>query len=86
VPPLTELPICIPEISVVDVDNVVGAKANARHRLQTKRYGVACCRYENGTVTLKAGNALDDPALEEYGPFDAIHVGAAAPDLPQVLV
>ncbi|KAK9906516.1 hypothetical protein WJX75_003206 [Coccomyxa subellipsoidea] len=42
--------------------------------------------YENGTVTLKAGNALDDPALEEYGPFDAIHVGAAAPDLPQVLI
>lgn len=47
--------------------------------------GSACCRYENGTVTLKAGNALDDPALEEFGPFDAIHVGAAAPDLPQVL-
>ncbi|EIE24266.1 protein-L-isoaspartate O-methyltransferase [Coccomyxa subellipsoidea C-169] len=42
--------------------------------------------YENGTVTLKAGNALDDLALEEYGPFDAIHVGAAAASLPQVLV
>lgn len=41
-------------------------------------------RYEKGTVTLKAGNALDDPALDEYGPFSAIHVGAAASDLPQV--
>ena len=42
-------------------------------------------RYEKGTVTLKAGNALDDPALDKYGPFSAIHVGAAASDLPQVL-
>ncbi|BDA46034.1 Protein-L-isoaspartate(D-aspartate) O-methyltransferase [Coccomyxa sp. Obi] len=42
--------------------------------------------YEKGTVTLKAGNALDDPALDEYGPFSAIHVGAAASDLPQVLI
>lgn len=50
------------------------------------RCAVACVcgRYESGIVTLKAGNALDDPALEEYGPFDAIHVGAAASDLPKV--
>ena len=63
----------------VPVIGVEGAKAWVGDRF------ACCCRYENGTVTLKAGNALDDPALEEFGPFDAIHVGAAAPDLPQVL-
>lgn len=34
--------------------------------------------------TLQAGNALDHPAVKEHGPFDVIHVGAAASDLPQV--
>jgi protein-L-isoaspartate O-methyltransferase len=27
---------------------------------------------------------LDHPGLQQYGPFDAIHVGAAASNLPQV--
>ncbi|KAK9842552.1 hypothetical protein WJX81_005731 [Elliptochloris bilobata] len=33
----------------------------------------------SGTVRLQAGNALDPELLAEAGPFDAIHVGAAAP-------
>ena len=39
---------------------------------------------ERGTVSLMAGNALDEALLDQHGPFDAIHVGAAADDLPQV--
>lgn len=39
---------------------------------------------ERGTVRLIAGNALDEAILDQHGPFDAIHVGAAADDLPQV--
>lgn len=39
---------------------------------------------ERGTVRLMAGNALDEALLDQHGPFDAIHVGAAADDLPQV--
>ena len=38
---------------------------------------------QRGTVQILPGNALGR-ALEEYGPFDAIHVGAAAAILPQV--
>ena len=38
---------------------------------------------QRGTVQILPGNALGR-ALEEYGPFDAIHVGAAAAVLPQV--
>ena len=38
---------------------------------------------QRGTVQILPGNVLGR-ALEEYGPFDAIHVGAAAAVLPQV--
>jgi hypothetical protein len=38
----------------------------------------------SGTVTLLAGNALDAALLAKHGPFDAIHVGAAAAHLPKV--
>ena len=38
---------------------------------------------QRGTVQILPGNALGR-VLEEYGPFDAIHVGAAAAALPQV--
>lgn len=31
-----------------------------------------------GTVRISRGNALDPALLAEAGPFDAIHVGAAA--------
>ena len=37
-----------------------------------------------GTVTVKAGDALTYPAVEEYGPFDAVHVGASAGHIPKV--
>eukprot|EP00891_Asterochloris_glomerata_P001212 jgi/Astpho2/1212/e_gw1.00022.20.1_t len=40
---------------------------------------------QRGTVQILPGNALGR-ALEEYGPFDAIHVGAAAAVLPQTLI
>lgn len=40
---------------------------------------------KRGTVQILPGNALGR-ALEEYGPFDAIHVGAAAAVLPQTLI
>ena len=39
---------------------------------------------DEGIVTVKAGDALKDPAVEEYGPFDAIHVGASAGHIPKV--
>ena len=39
---------------------------------------------DKGIVTVKAGDALKDPAVEEYGPFDAIHVGASAGHIPKV--
>ena len=39
---------------------------------------------DEGVVTLQAGDALKDPALEEHGPFDAIHVGASAGHIPKV--
>lgn len=37
-----------------------------------------------GSVQLMAGNALDAALLDKHGPFDAIHVGAAAADVPKV--
>ena len=42
---------------------------------------------DSGLVELRAGNVLGD-ALQDEGPesFDAIHVGAAAATLPEVLV
>ncbi|CAL5227878.1 g10918 [Coccomyxa viridis] len=40
---------------------------------------------DEGVVTLQAGDALKDPALEEHAPFDAIHVGASAGHIPKVL-
>jgi protein-L-isoaspartate(D-aspartate) O-methyltransferase len=40
---------------------------------------------DKGVVELRAGNVLGD-ALEGEEPFDAIHVGAAASSLPDVLV
>ena len=40
--------------------------------------------YDEGIVTLKAGDALQDPAVGEYEPFDAIHVGASAGHVPKV--
>lgn len=39
-----------------------------------------------GAVTLRTANALAPGALDGFGPFDAIHVGAAAATLPQALV
>ncbi|CAK0749632.1 hypothetical protein CVIRNUC_001925 [Coccomyxa viridis] len=42
--------------------------------------------YDEGIVTLKAGDALQDPAVGEYEPFDALHVGASAGHVPKVLV
>ena len=39
---------------------------------------------DEGIVTVKAGDALKDPAVEEYGPFDAIHVGASVGHIPKV--
>jgi protein-L-isoaspartate(D-aspartate) O-methyltransferase len=40
---------------------------------------------DDGVVELRAGNVLGD-ALDGEEPFDAIHVGAAASSLPDVLV
>ena len=37
-----------------------------------------------GTIKIMPGNVLGK-VLVEYGPFDAIHVGAAAATMPQVL-
>lgn len=37
----------------------------------------------SGTVKIMPGNVLGK-VLKEYGPFDAIHVGAAAATMPQV--
>ena len=39
---------------------------------------------DEGVLTLQAGDALKDPALEEHAPFDAIHVGASAGHIPKV--
>lgn len=42
---------------------------------------------KSGRISLQAGNALDDSFLQGLGgPFDAIHVGAAAERLPKALV
>lgn len=38
---------------------------------------------QSGTVKIMPGNVLGK-VLKEYGPFDAIHVGAAATTMPQV--
>lgn len=38
-----------------------------------------------GRISLRAGNVLAPGALDGDGPFDAIHVGAAAARLPLVL-
>lgn len=38
---------------------------------------------KTGTVKIMPGNVLGK-VLKEYGPFDAIHVGAAAATMPQV--
>ena len=40
--------------------------------------------YDEGIVTLKAGDALNDLAVDQYEPFDAIHVGASAGHVPKV--
>ena len=40
--------------------------------------------YDEGIVTLKAGDALKDSAVDQYEPFDAIHVGASAGHVPKV--
>ena len=39
---------------------------------------------DSGRVVLQVVDGFD--GLEEHGPYDAIHVGAAAPSIPQVLV
>lgn len=41
---------------------------------------------EDGSIELRAANVLAPGALRNDGPFDAIHVGAAAETLPTVLV
>lgn len=38
---------------------------------------------KKGTIKIMPGNVLGK-VLSEYGPFDAIHVGAAAATMPQV--
>ncbi len=38
---------------------------------------------KKGTIKIMPGNVLGK-VLGEYGPFDAIHVGAAAASMPQV--
>ncbi len=38
------------------------------------------------TYSIHAGNVLAPGVCERWGPFDAIHVGAAADTLPRVLV
>ena len=38
---------------------------------------------KKGTIKIMPGNVLGK-VLQEYGPFDAIHVGAAAATMPQV--
>ena len=40
---------------------------------------------KKGTIKIMPGNVLGK-VLGEYGPFDAIHVGAAAATMPQVCV
>ena len=40
--------------------------------------------FDEGIVTLKAGDALKDSAVDQYEPFDAIHVGASAGHVPKV--
>ena len=47
----------------------------------------ACCPdlLDQGIVRIRPGNVLGD-VLEQEGPFDAIHVGAAAATMPKNLV
>ena len=52
--------------------------------------GASCRRalpelMDEGIVTLQAGDALKDAALNDHGPFDAIHVGASAGHIPKVI-
>lgn len=35
-------------------------------------------------ITIRCGNAWQGECMEGFGPFDAIHVGAAADELPEV--